>query len=97
MDAVGCSVVYLQAESQIKIAVIEGSIPADADLVPAHQPLYRLRVEGLSKEVEVVFLLVLSAQFGPESSQRHVREGQEAIKPDAEALAQFSPVILLKG
>ena len=89
--------VHGQAEGQIEVTVIESSIPSHTDLVPAHQPLYCLRVKGLSKEAQVVSFLVLSAQFNPESSQRHTGKGKEAIKPDTETLIQFSPVILFKG
>lgn len=89
--------VHPEAEGQVEVTIVEGPIPSYADLMPAHQSLYRFRVKRLSKEAEVVFLRVLTAQLRPKSSQRHVRNGEESVKPDAEALAKLSPVVFFKG
>jgi hypothetical protein len=96
MDTVGCSVVYLQAEGQIKIAVVEGSIPADADLVPTHQPLQCFLVERFPEEVHVIFSLVMLDKFFPEAPKGHVSYGQEIGESDPKTVMQFLPIVFLE-
>ncbi len=95
MDTVRSSVVHLQAESQIKIAVIKGSIPADTDLVSTHQPRQCFPIERPSQEPHISFGLVLPDKLFPESSKGHVRNGQQIGKNDSKAVTQFAPIVLL--
>jgi hypothetical protein len=44
-NVIGCSMVHRKPKGQIKIAVIKGSIPTDADLMAAHQAIHGLGIE----------------------------------------------------
>ena len=97
MDVVGRAVVYLQAKGQIKIAVIKGSIPADADLAPAHQSRQCFLIECVSKKPHISFGLALPDKLLPEAPEGHVRYGEEISESDSKTVMQFVPVFFLKG
>jgi hypothetical protein len=66
-------------------------------LIPAHQSFYRLGVEGFSKKLEVVLLLLLKAQLAMKATQGHVGDGQEVCEGNTETLSQFPPVFIFEG
>ena len=76
LDVIRRPVVHRKAEGQVEIAVIEGPIPTDADLMAAHQPGYGLLVKGLPEEVQIILLLALPAQLRSKSPQGHISDGE---------------------
>jgi hypothetical protein len=91
------SVVHWKTQSQVEVTVKEGSVPAHAQLMTAHESLNRLGIKRLSEELEVIPLLVLPSELCSESSQRHIRDGKETGELYTETLAQFTSIALLKG
>lgn len=89
--------VHGKTQGQIEVAVKEGTIPAHAELTTAHQSLNRLGVKRISKESKVILIFVLPGELRPESSEGHIRDGQEMGEDDPKALAELPPVVLLKS
>eukprot|EP00754_Rhynchopus_humris_P001735 Rhum_TRINITY_DN10995_c0_g2::Rhum_TRINITY_DN10995_c0_g2_i1::g.41701::m.41701 len=80
---------HVEAELLVEVAVVEGSVPADADRVAAHQALDRRRVEVLHKQLHVLCKLVLLAQIVRETLHRQVRDREQLVEVDAERLQQL--------
>ncbi len=93
LDMIGCPVVDGETKGCVEVTIVKCTIPTDCDLMPAHQPLYRKRIEGPSKQFEIILFLILPTQLFPESSQRHIGNGEKMSKPDSETVAQLTPVV----
>jgi hypothetical protein len=91
------SVVHREPDGQVEVAVIEGAIPANADLVAAHQAFHSLGIERFSEELEIVLFLTLSIELPPKSSQGHIGDREEVGKRNVKTLTQLAAVILFKG
>ena len=89
--------VHWKAQGQVEVTVKEGTIPAHAELVTAHQSVNCLWVKRLSKQSKVILLSVLPSQLCSESPQRHVRDGKKMGEDDPKATDELPSVVLLKG
>ena len=96
LDVIGRPVVYREAKGQVEVAVIERSIPTDADLMAAHKPCHGLLVKGLPEKVQIILLQVLTAQFCSKPSQGHVRDGEKMGEADPETAPQLAPVVIFE-
>ena len=81
---------------QVKVTVIQVSVPVDIDLMPAHQPFQRTGVEGFLQQIEVFPVLLGGPEVTPKSADRHVGDRIQSREPDPKTLRQFPPVIRLK-
>ena len=96
LDVIRRPVVHRKAKGQVEVAVIERPIPTDADLMAAHQPRHGLLVKGLPEEVQIILLLILTAQLRSKSSQGHIGDGEKTGEIDSEAAPQFAPVVFFE-
>jgi hypothetical protein len=94
---VGSPVVYGKAQGEIEVTIVEGSIPAYTQLMAAHQSSYRLWIERLPEEVEIILVKVLSPQLASKPSDGHIRDRKEASKSDAKPSVQFSAIVSFEG
>ena len=89
--------VHRKTQGQIEVTVKEGTLPAHAELATAHQSPVRLGVKRCSKESKVILIFVLPGELCSESSERHIRDGEEMGEDDPKACGELPSVILLKS
>jgi hypothetical protein len=96
-NVIRSTVVNGKTQGQIEVTVKEGTIPAHAELATAHQSPNRLGVKRCSKESKVILIFVLPSEFCPESSERHIRDGEEMGEDDPKAVGELPSVVLLES
>ena len=97
LNVIRGSMIYRESKGEVEVAVIKGSIPANADLLAAHQSPHGLGVKGFSQESQIISLLILAVQLCPKPSEGHIGDGEKTGKRDAEASAQLTPVIFFQN
>jgi hypothetical protein len=55
-----------------------------------HQAFHRQRVEGFSKKLEIVLLLLLKTQLPLKTTQGHIGDGKKVSEDNPETLFQFT-------
>jgi len=83
-DVIRSPMVHGGPKGQVEVAIVQGPIPTYAELMATHQSVDGLGVERSSEQSQVLLLLSLSAQDGPEPPDGHIRNGQEIGERDAE-------------
>ncbi len=92
LDPFWGSVVHRPADGEVEIAVVEGPVPVDADLMAAHQMRQGQRIEGPPEGLQVVLQFALRFKAPPEPAERHIRQNDQAGEGEAETAAKLFPV-----
>ena len=66
----------LEIEHLIEIAVVEKTVPTDADGIPAHQSGYGSRVETLLEKIEVLLQFSTASKCRSKAPDRQIGQGQ---------------------
>ena len=81
-----------KAQREIEIAIVHGSIPADVQLMPAHQTLERRWVKRIAKEQLIVDELSSSGQIVQKPADGHVCNRVEFVEVNSEFVMKRAPV-----
>lgn len=85
-----------QIQHLIEVAVIEPSLPIDADEGSAHDLFDVLGPKGIFQGLEIRVELPGGTQGAAKTLNRHVRERVKIVEDDAITLAQFPFVVVLQ-
>ena len=96
-NMIGCTVVHRKTKGKIKITVIKGAVPTDADLASAHQTRYCVRIKRFPEQPHVGSHLSLSDKLFSKAPQGHISDGKQMSKGNSKVLGQFPPVIFFEG
>jgi two-component system LytT family response regulator len=87
---------HREPEHLVEVAVVQPALPVDADQVAAHHRVeVGVAVRG-AQQRHVGGESALGHQRRPETLDRHVRERQQVVEADPEALAEHAPVVGLE-
>ena len=95
-DVIRYVTVYRNPQGKVEIAIKEPPVPPHADLMAAHETFEGCRVEVVPEELSVGVFLVRALEVPEESSDGHVRYGQQLGKSDPILFSQFAPVIRIQ-
>ena len=87
---------YRNPQGKDEIAKKEPHDPPHSDLMAAHETFEGCRVEVVPEELSVGVFLVRALEVPEESSDGHVRYGQQLGKSDPILFSQFTPVIRIQ-
>src|SRR5262249_35687212 len=79
-----------------EVAVVQPAVPSPAGEVAAHQPGHGGGIEVVPQQAHVTLRLAGPRQLRGEAADRHVRDGEQVVEGDAEALAQAFAVLRLQ-
>ena len=68
------------AEGQIEVAVIEGPVPVDTDLMTTHQMREGRRIEGVFQDFHVGLHLPVPFELFSISSHRHIGQNDQSVE-----------------
>ncbi len=84
------------AEGQIEVAVIEGPVPVDADLMTAHQMREGRWIKGILQDFHVGLHLTVPVELFSISPDRHIGQDDQPIELDIESMSEFLVIVLLQ-
>src|SRR5262245_15623548 len=85
-----------QLQHLVEVAVVETSVVADADERPTHETVHRRGIEVVHEERHVALRRAPPGQLLREPVDRHVRDRQQAVEGDTEAVRQLAAVVGLE-
>ena len=80
-------------QGKIEVAIVNGTVVADADLVPAHQIIEDIRIEGATENMDVLGFGALFLQLRPKPADWYIGNGQQVGKPDAPLFVELSAIV----
>mmetsp|Transcript_78471 Transcript_78471/g.230129 ORF Transcript_78471/g.230129 Transcript_78471/m.230129 type:complete len:244 (+) Transcript_78471:288-1019(+) len=85
-----------QLQLLVEVTVVEAAVPANVDVVLAHEHRNSLWVEVANKQVHVALQGALFPEEVEEALHRHVCYGDELVEFDAVGLSKLMPILCLE-
>ena len=79
-------------KGQIEVAVIDGSIPIDTDLVAAHKPWKGKYIKRFLEDIHVTIQFSFYFKVLSEAANRHIGQGDQMRERESETVFQLFPV-----
>ena len=84
-------------EHLVEIAIVDITLPVDAELVNAHQALHVSYAESILEQVHVIFEFTLGKQGAAKASNWHVGNGEQVVELDIEFFREKCFIVPLQA